>query len=149
MKALAIAAAVVVMLAVPASARERPHGPCVGRSFWSPPGTPAPVVAEHVINLIDCAVATWPVPGGAATARCIAERESHLDPHAVNTSSGAAGVYQHLPRYWPARARAYLRPEWFPNARGPIGPFRARANVIVTMRMVHGGSWSPWGGGAC
>lgn len=32
--------------------------------------------------------------------------ESGMDPRAVNPSSGALGLGQHLPRYWPARASA-------------------------------------------
>lgn len=32
--------------------------------------------------------------------------ESHGDPAAVNPVSGAAGLFQHMPRYWPDRAAA-------------------------------------------
>ena len=68
----------------------------------------------------------------------IADRESHFHPRAYNAWSGAMGVYQHLRRYWPGRAFAY-------GFRGWSG-FNARANIIVTMRLVRRlGNWSPWG----
>lgn len=34
----------------------------------------------------------------------IARCESGLNPRAVNASSGALGLFQHLPSLWPARA---------------------------------------------
>jgi hypothetical protein len=93
----------------------------------------------HVKRLIRCAAHHWSVPGGAPKALSIANRESHFRPRAYNSYSGAAGIYQHLRRYWPGRARTYGFRDW--------SVFNARANIIVTMRMVHRlGSWSPWGG---
>jgi hypothetical protein len=68
----------------------------------------------------------------------IAWRESHYRPSAYNPS-GAEGIYQHMRQYWPTRAATYGFPHW--------SAFNARANVIVTMRMVRAmGNWSPWGG---
>jgi len=68
----------------------------------------------------------------------IADRESNFRPRAYNSYSGASGVFQHLRRYWGARADAYGFDGW--------SAFNARANIMVTMRMVHRlGSWSPWG----
>ena len=90
-----------------------------------------------VERLIRCAARHWHVPGGPQTALYIAWRESHFVPNAYNPS-GAEGIYQHMRQYWPARARLF----GFPNRSA----FNARANVIVTMRMVHAlGSWAPWG----
>jgi hypothetical protein len=41
-------------------------------------------------------------------------------------------------QYWPARAASYGFANW--------SAFNGRANVIVTMRMVHAmGNWSHWG----
>jgi hypothetical protein len=48
------------------------------------------------------------------------------------------GIYQHMKRYWPNRAYAYGFKGW--------SAFNARANIIVTMRMVHRDGWGPWGG---
>jgi hypothetical protein len=93
----------------------------------------------HVKRLIRCAAHRWDVPGGANKALSIAGRESHFKPGAYNAYSGASGIYQHLRRYWPGRARAYGFRGW--------SAFNARANIIVSIRMVHSlGSWSPWGG---
>ena len=51
--------------------------------------------------------------------------------------SRAAGIYQHLRHYWPGRARVYGFRGW--------SAFNARANIIVTMRMVHRGGWGSAG----
>jgi hypothetical protein len=92
----------------------------------------------HVRQLIRCAAGRWAVPGGAATALYIADRESGYEPGAYNGYSGASGIFQHLSRYWPGRADAFGFGGW--------SAFNARANIMVTMRMVHRmGSWSHWG----
>ena len=92
----------------------------------------------YVKKLIRCAALHWRVPGGPAKALFIAWRESHYQPAAYNPS-GAEGVFQHMRQYWPTRAAVYGFAHW--------SAFNARANVIVTMRMVHSiGNWSPWGG---
>jgi hypothetical protein len=90
----------------------------------------------HVKKLIRCAAHRWQVPGGARTALRIANRESHFRPRAYNAYSGAAGIFQHLLRYWPGRAYTYGFKRW--------SAFNARANIIVTMRMVKRTGWSPW-----
>lgn len=92
----------------------------------------------HVKQLIRCAEDRWSVPGGAGMALYVANRESHFNPKAYNDYSGASGIYQHLRRYWPGRAHAYGFDGW--------SAFNARANIMVTIRMVHRmGSWSHWG----
>lgn len=89
----------------------------------------------QVRQLIRCAAHRWAVPGGAAFALYVADRESNFLPHAYN-ASGAAGIYQHLLSYWPGRATTFGFHGW--------SAFNARANIIVTMKMVHGGGWGPW-----
>jgi len=89
----------------------------------------------QVKSLIKCAAEHWTVPGGPAMALAIADRESHYQPRAYNPS-GCAGIYQHMLRYWPGRAAAYGFGGW--------SAFNARANIIVTMRMVHLSGWGPW-----
>ena len=89
----------------------------------------------QVKQLIRCAADHWNVPGGASTALAIADRESQFRPNAYN-SSGCAGIYQHMLRYWPGRAAAYGFSGW--------SAFNARANIIVTMRMVQQDGWSAW-----
>ena len=92
----------------------------------------------QVKKLIRCAEARWAVPGGASKALSIANRESNFRPTAYNSYSGAAGIYQHLRRYWPGRATDY-------GFKGRSA-FNGRANIMVTMRMVHRGGWHPWDG---
>ena len=92
----------------------------------------------HVKQLIRCAEGRWHVPGGHSMALYVANRESEFRPKAYNGYSGASGIFQHLRRYWPGRADAFGFDGW--------SAFNARANIMVTMRMVHRvGSWSDWG----
>jgi hypothetical protein len=91
----------------------------------------------QVKQLIRCAAEHWNVPGGADLALYIADRESHYYPNAYNPS-GCAGIYQHMLRYWPGRATSFGFRGW--------SAYNARANIIVTMRMVRDGGWGPWGG---
>ncbi|NQV05975.1 transglycosylase SLT domain-containing protein [bacterium] len=55
--------------------------------------------------------------------------ESGGDPKITNTSSGAAGLFQHIPRYWPERARAI----GMPNA----SPYDAEANIAASAWLVQ------------
>jgi soluble lytic murein transglycosylase-like protein len=90
----------------------------------------------EVKHLIRCAARHWGV--NADKALSVAHRESLFDPHAYNASSCAKGIYQHLCRYWPERADDY----GFKGRRA----FNARANIIVTMKMVRRDGWAAWGG---
>jgi hypothetical protein len=89
----------------------------------------------HVKKLIRCAANRWDV--GVRKALYVADRESDFRPRAFNRSSCAKGVFQHLCRYWDGRAYAY-------GFKGK-SPYNARANIIVTMKMVKRYGWSPWG----
>ena len=90
----------------------------------------------EVKHLIRCAARHY----GVSVDRAIyyARRESRFHPRAYNNWSCAKGIYQHLCRYWPNRARTYGFNDW--------SAFNARANIIVTMRMVRRAGWGPWGG---
>jgi soluble lytic murein transglycosylase-like protein len=91
---------------------------------------------REVKHLIRCAANHWGVnPDKALT---IAHRESLFDPDAYNSRSCAKGIYQHLCRYWPDRAYDY-------GFKGRSA-YNARANIIVTMKMVRHYGWAPWGG---
>ena len=92
--------------------------------------------AWHVKQLIRCAADRYGL--SPEKALHIAWRESRFSPIAYNPSGQAAGIYQHLLRYWPERAAEF----GFRNS----SVFDARANIIVTMRMVHRFGWGPWGG---
>jgi len=63
--------------------------------------------------------------------------ESRWDPGATNRSSGAAGLFQHIPRYWADRAAAA---GW---AGADI--YDAHANTAVSAWLVSkSGGWSDW-----
>jgi hypothetical protein len=89
----------------------------------------------YVKKLIRCAAHHYGVSPDRAL--YIAHRESDFTPKAFNDWSCAKGIYQHLCRYWPGRARTYGFNDW--------SAFNARANIMVTMRMVRRYGWGPWG----
>jgi hypothetical protein len=63
--------------------------------------------------------------------------ESGSNASAANSISGAAGLFQHLPRYWAGRA----------EAAGFAGAsiFNAEANIAAAAWLVyHGGGWAHW-----
>jgi hypothetical protein len=90
----------------------------------------------HVKQLIKCAASHFGV--AREKALYVAWRESRYRPSAYNPGGRAAGIYQHLLRYWPSRAEAF----GFEDRSA----FNARANIFVTMRMVRRYGWDPWGG---
>jgi len=144
LRALFVSLAIIV---IPSTTAHAATGPCSAPRFANiQPSEGRTHIARDVKALIGCAVKVWPVPGGAATARCIAHRESRFWPWAHNTSSDARGLFQHLERYWGGRARDRLTRRWMPNVWVPSA-YNARANVLVTVRMAHAGGWGPWGGG--
>lgn len=83
-------------------------------------------------------------PGQLETAKRIAYRESRFDPTAHNRSTDCRGLYQHLGRYWQARVYRYLKAKEFPNSWPRVSAFNARANAIVTARMIKETGWTPW-----
>jgi hypothetical protein len=94
----------------------------------------------QVKRTIRCAVAHYPVPGGANKAMYIAWRESRYDPYAVNPNGRFKGIYQQGTSWWQSRYHTY----GFPYLRDHI--LNARTNNIVSIRMVHRHGWGPWGG---
>ncbi len=116
-------------------------GSRAGEGYRSVPAKVCPVDWRkgtwHVKQLIRCAAFRYRVPGGAATALAVADRESHFFPKAYNSYSGASGIFQHLKLYWPGRAHVFGFKGW--------SAFNARANIIVTMRMVKRHGWGAWG----
>jgi soluble lytic murein transglycosylase-like protein len=88
-----------------------------------------------VERLVRCAARHFGV--GVATALYVADRESKFQPRAYNRSSCAKGIFQHLCRYWPDRATDFGFRGW--------SAFNARANIMVTMKMVRKFGWEPWG----
>jgi hypothetical protein len=88
----------------------------------------------HVKQLIKCAAAHHGI--SREKALYIAWRESRYRPSAYNAGGNAAGIYQHLLKYWPGRAEDFGFKDW--------SAFNARANIFVAMRMVRRYGWSPW-----
>jgi hypothetical protein len=93
---------------------------------------------DAVKRTIRCAVAHYPVKGGASKALYIAWRESRFNPYATNGSF--KGVYQQGTTWWPDRYRTY----GFSYLKNKI--LNARTNIIVSIRMAHRHGWGPWGG---
>ena len=91
---------------------------------------------SYVEQLVRCAAKHYGV--NTDKALYVANRESNFSPTAYNSWSCAKGIFQHLCRYWPTRATTYGFTNW--------SAFNARANIMVTMRMVRRYGWAPWGG---
>lgn len=98
-------------------------------------------VQREVIATIGCAVARWPVAGGVGFAIEVAACESGLRANASN-GGRYLGVYQHAASAWPWRVNHYTPKAWGKSLHPSA--FNARSNVIVAIRMAHGGGWSPW-----
>jgi peptidoglycan hydrolase CwlO-like protein len=103
-------------------------------TWWAPP-TPPPGYQAEVAELIK----QYFTPLGQEDldmALCVGWRESRYTPTAVNKSSGAAGVFQFMPRLWP----------WFSSTAGWDGAdvFDPKANVGVAAAIVKQFGWWPW-----
>jgi hypothetical protein len=103
-----------------------------GRSGWS---------RDEVRRTILCATHKYGV--STSTALYVADRESSLYARARNTSSGACGIFQHMPRYWPSRIGTVER-SW--RWMQPFGHscYDARSNILAAMYMVKHSGWGPW-----
>jgi len=94
----------------------------------------------EVKKTIVCATERWGV--STSTALYVADRESNFGQYATNRYSGACGVFQHMPAYWPGRVAtvASARP-----LLEPIGTscYNARSNVLAAIWMARNG-WGAW-----
>lgn len=75
-------------------------------------------------------------PGDVAWALRVIQCESRGNPGATNASSGAAGLFQQLPRYWPERAAAA---GW-----AGASPYDPEANVAVSAWLFYTGGPGHW-----
>lgn len=133
------------------SVRVVPTRPCDDEKFVVRPAMGGPKVERKMTALIRCVINKFgPVPGGIATALRIAHCESgdHLWPW--SEYHGSAGVFQQNTRYWVDRVDTFLKRQWFTKREWralhvvPSGAYNPRANVIVSIKMAHGGGWGPW-----
>lgn len=141
MRALIVAALLLGALNVQ-PAHAQPSGPCSGAASYIRPAMGSVIVTRRVHQLLRCAGHTY----GVSVPRlvCTADRESSFWPWADSGSS--KGVMQQNAVYWPGRVRAFWERRWAPNSYPP-SYFSARANIIVSARMIRAGGWSSWSGG--
>jgi peptidoglycan hydrolase CwlO-like protein len=100
------------------------------------PGIPPPPAGSSTVRELIVRDFT---PLGAVRvtqALCVGAHESGYNPRAVNSSSGAAGVFQFMPQTWPPMSHA--------AGYGSSSVFDAVANVAVAAWAVAHYGWSPW-----
>ena len=100
-----------------------------------PPPPDPPPGREAITELIRTQFASLGARTGEI-ALCVAERESNLDPLAINQVSGASGLFQFLPSTWASLS----------DLAGWDGAsvFDARANAAVAAWTVAHYGWHPW-----
>ncbi|MGH8926932.1 MAG: transglycosylase SLT domain-containing protein, partial [Acidimicrobiia bacterium] len=103
-------------------------------SAAAPPPAPRPV--EEWRSLVSAYFA----PEHVELALRIISCESGGDPNAQNPRSGAAGLFQQIPRYWEARAAA----AGVPGA----SIFDPIANVAVSAQLAYSEGWNHWAASA-
>lgn len=81
-------------------------------------------------------VAAYFAPGQVETALRVMRCESGGNPNARNSRSGAAGLFQHLPKYWAERS---AKAGW-----GGASIYSPEANVAVSAWLVRNGGWGHW-----
>lgn len=93
---------------------------------------------KEVKATIRCGAAHFGV--SVTTAMYVADRESRFRATAVNSSSGACGVFQHMPRLYPDRLKAVpFEYKWL-SSRCLDG----RSNVLAALWTAHKYGWGPW-----
>jgi len=96
---------------------------------------------SEIRDLIRCAFRTVGTSSQIDMALFVAEKESGFQEGAYN-SSGCAGLFQHMVRYWPERYASFPKMDkWYHLG---LNVFNPRSNVFITARMVGTGAWGPW-----
>ncbi|HEX2153910.1 MAG TPA: S-layer homology domain-containing protein [Acidimicrobiia bacterium] len=125
----------------------------LARALDLEPPAKVPEIPSEIVEELDGA--EWPTGPGAEGWRPLVEQyfepgdvdrairvmacESRGDPNARNPWSGASGLFQHMPRYWPERAAA----AGFAGA----SIFDPEANVAAAAYLLYdypGGGWQHW-----
>lgn len=103
-----------------------------GGTQVSQPPPPAPVSGGSFMPSVERwrpLVAQYFPAGRVDAALTVMTCESKGNPNARNPYTGASGLFQHLPRYWPERARAV----GFAGA----SPYHAEANIAAAAYLVR------------
>jgi soluble lytic murein transglycosylase-like protein len=104
------------------------------------PRISAPAAAPRPVEEWRSLVSSYFAPTDVDKALRVISCESGGDPNAQNPSSGAAGLFQHIPRYWPERAALVGLPG--------ASIFDPVANVAAAAYLVYTEGWSPWAASA-
>ena len=99
-----------------------------------PPSSPRPV--EEWRSLVSAYFAPEHVDLALRIIGC----ESGGDPNAQNPNSGAAGLFQHIPRYWEARVAGAGMPG--------ASIFDPIANVAASAYLAYSDGWTHWSASA-
>jgi hypothetical protein len=99
----------------------------------APPRTRAPMPPEQVYALVSAYFAPADVERAVLVSWC----ESRYDANATNPSSGAAGLFQHIPRFWADRSGA--------AGVGGADIYDPTANTAVAAWLLYSnGGWKHW-----
>ncbi len=124
----------------------QPANPRTGQPIQSPPSEPSAPPATYIPaveqwrNTVTTAILNYGGPASDTDRFLrIMQCESRGQPDATNTSSGAAGLMQHMPQYWEQRA----------ISAGYAGssPYNSTANINVSAWLIYqasGGGWQHW-----
>ena len=99
-----------------------------------------PAAAPRPVEEWRSLVAAYFLPGDVDQALRVISCESGGDPNAQNASSGAAGLFQHIPAYWEARAAA--------AGMSGASIYDPIANVAVSAYLVYTDGWGHWSASA-
>lgn len=93
---------------------------------------------DEVQTTIRCVANRFDV--SVVTALYIADRESNYRQFATNSSSGACGIFQHIPTYFPGRLHdvPMKYKVWGPSC------YNARSNILAALWMAHRYGWGAW-----
>jgi hypothetical protein len=119
----------------PPAAGGDPSPPGSGTGGTTPGRPPPPGPPPPPENRIDALIySIWGHHADGGVAECIADHESHDNPNARNTSSGAAGLFQLMPFWWDGN-----------NAFGwRFDPYDAEENAKHAYLIWKRSGWSPW-----
>jgi len=139
----AVCAVALLFTAAPATAIDKPAGPC-SEIRWKKS-------AFHRRQLVRCAAGWAKISYSSFLQVGLRESGVNLFPKAVSWTGCCKGVFQHHDAYWQSRARSLLRQSWFvvpfPTDQRPNRLiFNARANVLAAARMWRnqGGPCPAW-----